>query len=63
MRLVTDGNGSHASQTDLRHLKAVARVLTGRAPLIAEVAEREGIDAGYVRGLMRLAFLAPKVVE
>jgi hypothetical protein len=54
---------AHTPQADLRHLKAVARVLTGRAPLIAEVAEREGIDAGYVRGLMRLAFLAPKVVE
>jgi hypothetical protein len=63
MRLVTDGNGSHAPQADLRHLKAVARVLTGRAPSIAEVAEREGIDAGYVRRLMRLAFLAPKNVE
>jgi site-specific DNA recombinase len=63
MRSVTEGNGSHAPQADLRHLKAVARVLTGRAPSIAEVAEREGIDAGYVRRLMRLAFLAPKVVE
>jgi hypothetical protein len=40
--LVTDGNGSHSPQADLRHLKAVARVLTGRAPSISEVAEREG---------------------
>ena len=48
---------------DLRHLKAVARVLTGRAPSIAEVAEREESDAGSVRGSMRLAFLAPKNVE
>jgi hypothetical protein len=63
MRLVTDGNGSYAPQADLRRLKAVARVLIGRAPSIAEVAEREGIDAGYVRRLMRLLFLAPKNVE
>jgi len=55
-------------------LKAVARghhwsdeLLTGRASSIAEVAaevaEREGIGARYVRRLMRLAFLAPKIVE
>jgi hypothetical protein len=49
MRLVIDGNGSQAPQADLALLKAVARahqgsdeLLTGFAPSIAEVAEREG---------------------
>jgi site-specific DNA recombinase len=38
-------------------------LLSGRAPSIAKVAEREGVSARYVRRLMRLAFLAPKIVE
>jgi hypothetical protein len=41
----------------------VDELLTGRAPSIAEVAEREGVGERYVRRLMRLAFLAPKIVE
>ena len=30
---------------------------------IEEIAERERVGARYVRRLMRLAFLAPKIVE
>ena len=53
---------------DLAVLKAVAQAHQwsdelGRARAIGEVAEREGIGARYVRRLMRLAFLAPKIVE
>ena len=32
-------------------------------PSIAKIAERERVSARYVRRLMRLAFLAPKIVE
>jgi hypothetical protein len=70
MRLVIEGNRAPAPQTDLALLKAVARahqwsenLLIGQASSIAEVAEREGVGARYVRRLMRLAFLAPKIVE
>jgi hypothetical protein len=70
MRLIIKGNDTPAPRADLALLKAVARahqwsqdLLTGRASSIAEVAEREGVGARYVRRLMRLAFLAPKIVE
>jgi ParB-like chromosome segregation protein Spo0J len=70
MRLVIEGNRAPAPQTDLALLKAVARahqwsenLLTGQASSIAEVAEREGVGARYVRRLMRLTSLAPKIVE
>jgi hypothetical protein len=35
----------------------------GSSSSIAKVAEREGVSARYVRRLMRLAFLAPKIVD
>jgi DNA invertase Pin-like site-specific DNA recombinase len=70
MRLVIEGNRAPAPRADLALLKAVARayqwsdeLLTGRALSIAEVAERAGVGARYARRLMRLAFLAPKIVE
>jgi site-specific DNA recombinase len=70
MRLVIEGNRAPASRTDLPLLKAVARahhwsdeLLSGRVPSIAKIAERERVSARYVRRLMRLAFLAPKIVE
>jgi hypothetical protein len=51
-------------------LKAVARahqwsddLLAGRAQSVAEIAERERVGARYVRRLLRLAFLAPEIVE
>ena len=30
---------------------------------VEEIAKRKGVGARYVRRLMRLAFLAPKIVE
>lgn len=69
MRLVIEGNRT-APRVELALLKAVARahhwsddLLSGRLPSIARLAEREGVSARYVRRLMRLAFLAPKIVE
>jgi site-specific DNA recombinase len=70
MRLIIEGNDAPALRADLTLLKAVARahrwsddLLSGRAKSIAEVAGREGVSPRYVRQLMRLAFLAPKIVE
>jgi site-specific DNA recombinase len=70
MRLVIKGSGAPAARADLALLKAVARanqwsadLLTGRAHSVAEIAERKGVGARYVRRLLRLAFLAPKIVE
>ena len=51
-------------------MKAIARgrqwsddLLAARVESVAAIAEREGVFPNYVRRLIRLAFLAPKIVE
>ena len=51
-------------------MKAVARahrwfdeISTGKASSIAEIAAREGLAVRYIGRLIRLAFLAPNIVE
>ncbi len=70
MRLVIEGNGAPAPRADSALLKAVARarqwsedLLTSRAHSVAEFAQREGVGDRYVRRLIRLAFLAPEIVQ
>jgi site-specific DNA recombinase len=70
MRLVIEGNRAPAPRADSALLKAVARarqwsedLLAGRAQSVAEIAERERVGSRYVRRLLRLAFLAPEIVE
>jgi site-specific DNA recombinase len=70
MRLVIEGNSAHAPRADSALLKAVARarqwsedLLMGKVQSVTEVAERERVTARYVRRLMRLAFLAPEIIE
>jgi site-specific DNA recombinase len=70
MRLVIEGNRAQAPRADSALLKAVARarqwsenLLFGRARSVTEIADREGVADRYVRRLMRLAFLAPEIVE
>ena len=70
MRLVIEGNRAPAARADSALLKAVARarqwsedLLAGRAQAVAEIAERERVSPRYVRRLLRLAFLAPEIVE
>ena len=70
MRLVIAGNRAPAAGADSALLKAVARarlwsedLLVGRARSVAEIAERERVGSRYVRRLLRLAFLAPEIVE
>jgi site-specific DNA recombinase len=70
MRLVIKGNGAPAPRADSALLKAVARarqwsedLLAGRAQSVIEIAERERVGSRYIRRLLRLAFLAPVIVE
>jgi site-specific DNA recombinase len=69
MRMVVEGNPS-ASRVDLPLLKVVARawrwsddLLSGRVRSLGEIAKRERVTGRYVRRLIRLGFLAPKIVE
>jgi site-specific DNA recombinase len=70
MRLVIPGSRVPAPPVDLALLKAIARgrqwsddLLAGRVASFAAIAEREEIQPNYVRRLIRLAFLAPRIVE
>ena len=70
MRLVIKGNGAPAARADSALLKAVARarqwsedLMAGRAQSVAEIAERDLVSSRYVRRLLRVAFLAPEIVE
>lgn len=58
------------SRVDPALVKALARshawfhdLAAGRAMSIEGIAAREGLTEGYVRRLIRLAFLAPDIVE
>jgi len=68
MRLVV-GGGSDA-KVDSAILKAVARanqwlteLLSGRSHSLVEIGKREGVGKRYVSRIIRLAFLAPSIIE
>jgi len=68
MRLVV-GGGS-ASKVDSAILKAVARanqwlaeLLSGRSSSLVEIGRRAGVGKRYVSRIIRLAFLAPSIIE
>jgi site-specific DNA recombinase len=70
MRLVIEGPGAPTPRADRALLKAVARahqwsddLVAGRAQSIAEIAQREGVSARYIRRMVQLAFLAPRITE
>ena len=70
MRLIIDGDAASLARVDLPLLNATARayrwsndLLAGRARSIGEIARREHLTARHVRRVMRLAFLAPRIVE
>jgi len=70
MRLIIDGDAASLARIDLPLLDATARayrwsndLLVGRARSIGEIARREHLTARHVRRVMRLAFLAPRIVE
>jgi len=69
MRLIIDG-ATATARVDLPLFKATARayrwsndLLEGRARSIGEIARREHLTGRHVRRVMRLAFLAPKIVK
>jgi site-specific DNA recombinase len=70
MRLVIQGSRAPAPMVDLTLLKTVARahewssdLVAGRVQSIAEIALREGVSPRYVRRMLSVAFLAPRLVE
>ena len=69
MRLIIDGDATATARIDLPLLNATARayrwssdLLAGRARSIGDIARREHLTS-HVRRVMRLAFLAPRIVE
>ncbi len=70
LRLIVGDHNRSAAIVDLSLLKAVARahrwfdeLSTGKAKSLAAIAAREGLAVRYVGRLIRLAFLAPEIVE
>ena len=61
---------NHGSRCDPALIKALARgrawfaeLATGRARSLEELAKRDGISRRYIRRLVGLAFLSPRLVE
>ena len=70
MRLILAGADARPRKPDAALLKAIARahrwfeeLISARATSLAAIASREGVTDRYVARLIRLAFLAPKIVE
>jgi hypothetical protein len=70
MRLVIGGGSGSAPRIDSTILKATARacrwfddLVSGRAASMVEIGKREGVGKRYISRLVRLAFLAPAIVE
>lgn len=69
IRMVLEGDAG-PTRVDLTLLKNVARarrwsqdLLSGRVQSVDELARREGVAGRYVRELMPLGFLSPRIVE
>ena len=70
MRLIIGGADAPPRKPDAALLKAIARahrwfeeLISARATSLAVIASREGVTDRYVARLIRLAFLAPNIVE
>lgn len=70
MRLIIDGDAASPARVDLPLLNATARayrwsndLLAGRTRSIGDIARREHLTSRHVRRVMRLAFLAPRIVN
>jgi len=70
MRLIIEGAQAPPRMPEVALLKAIAQahrwfeeLLSGRATSLAAIASRQGVTDRYVARLIRLAFLAPKIVE
>jgi len=70
LRLVIRNEPSSKSTVDLVLLKTIARghrwfdqLVSGEAPSLSAIAAREGLNYRFVGKIVRLAFLAPEIVE
>ena len=70
MKFVVDGNSKASARTDPVLLKLIARahrwfddLVSGRAASMVEIGKREKVDKRYISRVVRLAFLAPEIVE
>jgi hypothetical protein len=70
MRLVIGSGSGSAPKIDSAILKATARarrwlndLVSGRAASMAAIGQREGVGKRYVSRMIRLAFLAPAIIE
>jgi hypothetical protein len=70
LRLVINGGASASRKTDQALLRAVARahcwfddLVSGRCGSMVEIAKCNGVGKQYVSRLIRLAFLAPEMLE
>ena len=70
MKFVINGNSKASHRTDPALLKVIARahcwfddLVSGRAASMVEIGKREKVGKRYVSRIIRLAFLAPDVVE
>jgi site-specific DNA recombinase len=70
LRLIVGDHNRSADVVDLSLLKAVAQahrwfdeISTGKARSLVAIAAREGLAVRYIGRLIRLAFLAPEIVE
>jgi len=70
LRLAVKNRNGPAPSVDVTLLKAVSRahrwfaeISSGKTPSLARIAAREGIAVRYVSRLIRLAFLAPDIIE
>ena len=68
MRLIVAGGAD--PKIDSAILNAVARanhwlteLLTGRSSSLVEIGEHEGVGKRYISRIIRLAFLAPSIIE
>ncbi len=70
MRLVVGAGSASVPRVDSTILKAIARarrwfddLVSGRAASMVEIGQREGVGKRYVSRMIRLAFLAPAILE
>jgi site-specific DNA recombinase len=70
MKFVVNGDLKASPRTDPALLKMIARarcwfddLVSGRSASMVEIGKREGVNKRYVSRIIRLAFLAPEIVE
>jgi site-specific DNA recombinase len=70
MKFVVNGDSKASLRTDPALLKMIARarcwfddLVSGRSASMVEIGKREGVNKRYVSRIVRLAFLAPEIVE